>query len=590
MARASAKLWRAFGARLKKRKIATDPPVSEKQKRAMYAAASGKSNIGIPKKVGEEFVGASDSTLAFDEALAFDKDSIRSYDEDGRLHVELTPISKATVNPYVGNEIPNYEELGLDPEKIYYLLRDPAELEKAADTFNKIPILSKHVKVDAKNHQPDLVVGATGSNAVFKDPYLMNELVVWVQNDIKKIENEKKKELSSAYHYDADMTPGTYNGQNYDGVMRNIRGNHVALVEEGRAGPDVVVGDSAEKLKMAKTPKTLLTRKGAAVQGAVHAFLTGKIAQDAKIDITKLLAGVNAKNFSQRKDGIVKGVEKLVDGKLAQDASIDGLAALLDKMGEINPAEAKDVEPPALKPNANTPPAPKPKKPKMGAEEPDAEDDDMEDGAEDEPAAKIRGFLQDKLSEDDMSELEDLLQCLGQGQDEAQDPPEPKKDDEEEDDAEDDLPNELVEEPVVNPMAEGRGRIAGDGRKKMVTRQAMDAAIRKAVIETETRVMKRQQSIADALRAVRPYVGDLNSAGMALDSGVAVYRKALEMLGVKEAKTIHSSALPALLANMPKPNARRDREPASGGGMGMDAATQKGFFDRYPGAKRIGHA
>jgi ADP-ribose pyrophosphatase YjhB (NUDIX family) len=43
--------------RKKKRKIATDPPVSEKQRRAMFAAAAGKSTLGIPKKVGEEYVG-----------------------------------------------------------------------------------------------------------------------------------------------------------------------------------------------------------------------------------------------------------------------------------------------------------------------------------------------------------------------------------------------------------------------------------------------------------------------------------------------------------------------------------------------------
>lgn len=35
-----------------------DPPVSEKQRRAMYAAASGKSTLGIPKKVGKEFTEA----------------------------------------------------------------------------------------------------------------------------------------------------------------------------------------------------------------------------------------------------------------------------------------------------------------------------------------------------------------------------------------------------------------------------------------------------------------------------------------------------------------------------------------------------
>ncbi len=51
------------------------------------------------------------------------------------------------------------------------------------------------------------------------------------------------------------MTPGTYAGVRYDGVMRDIAANHVALVRKGRAGPDVVVGDSAlpRKLIMQKT-------------------------------------------------------------------------------------------------------------------------------------------------------------------------------------------------------------------------------------------------------------------------------------------------------------------------------------------------
>jgi len=34
------------------------PPVSERQRRAMYAAKAGHSTLGIPKKVGEEFTSA----------------------------------------------------------------------------------------------------------------------------------------------------------------------------------------------------------------------------------------------------------------------------------------------------------------------------------------------------------------------------------------------------------------------------------------------------------------------------------------------------------------------------------------------------
>ena len=66
--------------------------------------------------------------------LAFDR-SARRIDADGRLHVDRFHISKATVNPYYGKEIPGYEALGLQPDKVYRLLRDPVELERAAPTF-----------------------------------------------------------------------------------------------------------------------------------------------------------------------------------------------------------------------------------------------------------------------------------------------------------------------------------------------------------------------------------------------------------------------------------------------------------------------
>lgn len=176
--------------------------------------------------------------------LAFDR-SGRTTDADGRLHVMATPISKANICPYYGREIPDSDRLGLDPNRRYRLLRDPEELAKAAPTFDNLPLLSKHVAVSAVDHKPELVVGSTGTDAEFVAPYLRNSMVVWAKSAIAAIETEEQQELSCAYRYRADMTPGTYEGEAYDGVMRDIVGNHVALVREGRAGPDVVVGDAA---------------------------------------------------------------------------------------------------------------------------------------------------------------------------------------------------------------------------------------------------------------------------------------------------------------------------------------------------------
>ena len=184
---------------------------------------------------------------AIGHRLALDRASVRSYDADGRLHVAAANISKAAVNGYRGREIPDFEALGLDPDREYQLLRDPAELAKAARTFNNLPLLSRHVPVDARDHQPNLVVGSTGTDARFTAPYLTNSLVVWTADAIAGIESGAKRELSSAYRYRPIMEAGTYESQRHDGRMVDIVGNHVALVATGRIGSDVVVGDAARR-------------------------------------------------------------------------------------------------------------------------------------------------------------------------------------------------------------------------------------------------------------------------------------------------------------------------------------------------------
>lgn len=181
--------------------------------------------------------------------LAFDKMSVREFDADGRLHVAVTHISKATVNPYLGHEIPGWEMLGLDPNKIYWLLRDPEELRKAAPTFNGIPVLNQHMPVTAEEHPKEFVIGSTGNDAEFDGTYLNNSLSIWPMEDITGIESEQKKELSSAYRYAPIMEPGIFQGKRFDGRMTQIVGNHVAVVKEGRAGPDVIVGDSIENIQ-----------------------------------------------------------------------------------------------------------------------------------------------------------------------------------------------------------------------------------------------------------------------------------------------------------------------------------------------------
>ncbi|PBB80241.1 hypothetical protein CK218_16635 [Mesorhizobium sp. WSM3879] len=277
------------------------------------------------------------------DALAMDRNSVRSFDQDGHLRVEMTPISKANICPYYGREIPGFEALGLDPERIYRLYRDADELAKAAPTFVGKPLLLKHIPISAKEHPREAVVGALGDAVEFHAPYLMAPLSIWDGAAIALIESDRQKELSSSYRYRADMTPGRLAGESYDGVMRDISANHVALVEEGRAGPDVVVGDSKmEIITMKKT--ALLSRMASVAHGAILAHVMPKLASDQKIEFSAALAGVTAENFKAKRPAILKAVGKAAEGKLSADEKLDGLEAVLVALDEVEVQEAMDED------------------------------------------------------------------------------------------------------------------------------------------------------------------------------------------------------------------------------------------------------
>ena len=223
--------------------------------------------------------------LAFDKQTFTKANTARHFDEQGFLHVEGCNISKATVNPYLGAEIPTWEQLGLDPRKTYHMLRPAEELAKAATTCNMIPLMDAHIEVSAFDlEDPDIAkhqVGNTGQMGRFEAPYLINDLVIHKAGAIEGVTSKEVCELSCAYRYDVVMTPGEFEGVKYDGYMTNLRFNHVALVEEGRAGPDVMVRDSAEALKEARVQRIDLIKQAAAKSpwARIRAIMDGSIAK-----------------------------------------------------------------------------------------------------------------------------------------------------------------------------------------------------------------------------------------------------------------------------------------------------------------------
>lgn len=491
------------------------------------------------------------------DGLAFDRATVRRIDQDGRLHVEITNISKAAVNPYLGGEIPGFEELGLEPDRIYQLLRDPDELEAGAASFNNLPVLSEHVPVSAIDHRPGLVVGSTGTDAVFQAPYLKNSMVVWSAKAIDGIESEEKREISCAYRYVPVMEPGTYKGVRYDGRMTKLVGNHVALVAAGRAGADVVVGDS--QLKEAHMQFKPLSRRATLAKGALLGLTTPVLAADARLNLDKLLQGVTAANWRAKKPGIIAAIRP----KLAADANIGHITKLLDSLD--NEGETPSGSPPggalpdpnqAEDPNA----APGDPSDKIGID-----DDEGADAVDADPAEEILAMLRGKLSDEDLAAVQAKLQAvLSPEAPPAADTPPP-------------IPG--TDTPPDGAPVGGAPVGGVEGGEADKPFGGMDsAAVTKLVADATEKVRRQLREAGEAREAVRPYVG---SVAVALDSGEAVYKAALDILKVPTAG-VHPSAYRAILQAQPRVGEPRRQAP-----IAQDAAAASGLASRLPGLASI---
>lgn len=311
--------------------------------------------------------------------IALDR-SARTVDADGRLHIDKSHISKANVCPYYGREIPGYDALGLDADTVYQLLRDPVELEKAAPTFARLPILSEHVPISADEPRQDLIVGAIGSDVSFDSPYLNADLSIWDSRSIAGIETDKIKELSCAYRYVPVMEPGEFDGIPYDGRMTEIQGNHLALVEVGRAGSDVVVADSNPfTFKESAMKMTLL---GKAMYAAVSAA-SPKLAADSAVPA--MLADAHYKTFDKA---------KVTASLIALDATLD-------------PEQLDNVIDSLL----------------------DVEQDPKPTTADESPADKVRSMLAGKVDDETVNSIIALMTAPAQAADEDKDDDKMDKDD-----------------------------------------------------------------------------------------------------------------------------------------------------------------
>ncbi|MCG8433480.1 MAG: DUF2213 domain-containing protein [Gammaproteobacteria bacterium] len=123
-------------------------------------------------------------------------------------------------------------------------LRLPEEVfnSDSISSFDDIPLTNTHppTNLDTKNTRK-YSVGLV--NAPRRDDTRLAASMLIMDDDAIADAEKGKRQLSCGYYCDLDMTPGVTegiegvpDGLKFDAIQRNIRGNHVALVEKGRAG------------------------------------------------------------------------------------------------------------------------------------------------------------------------------------------------------------------------------------------------------------------------------------------------------------------------------------------------------------------
>jgi hypothetical protein len=275
-------------------------------------------------------------------------DSARQFNEFGWMTIEGNPITKVGVFPYLGSQIGD-----ADKTRIFMVYRPEEELNNAEtiESFKLTPFINEHpqkllgnvgslVKTDDKR-----IEGVFGEKVYFEYPMLRANLRVYSADALDSIDLGKE-ELSAGYNCQwikqggVWVDPQTGESHPYQYVQRRIRGNHGALVVDGRSGPEISVMDhmtfkldnEEQQMDLAELVKAVAALTEA--QSTFHGAMDAKIsAIDAKVaamdsDDDKKDGDGKKKDDAMDEEDDKKDDEKVDDTKAALDAALQRIAIL----------------------------------------------------------------------------------------------------------------------------------------------------------------------------------------------------------------------------------------------------------------------
>lgn len=122
-------------------------------------------------------------------------------------------------------------------------------------SFGLVPVTDDHPsELLNANNTAKYAVGAVSENVRKDGKFVRASMLVTHADTVAKLK-AGKAQLSCGYTCDLELTPGTHQGMRYDAVQRNIRGNHVALVDVARAGPEARIRLDSGDAMMVPSPE-----------------------------------------------------------------------------------------------------------------------------------------------------------------------------------------------------------------------------------------------------------------------------------------------------------------------------------------------
>lgn len=180
-------------------------------------------------------------------------ESQRVEDVNGWFEVPRQPISCVGVFDYAGHRLP--ADFGLDPDQFYPVLRPPEALAdpEFLASLRLLPWIDDHEMLgpEEANRTPAEtkgVQGVTGEVQEF-DPETgtVYSNIKCFSESQRDLIDSGKKELSLGYICKYIERPGEWEGTPYRFIQVQMRGNHLASVNEGRMGSFVAVLDSKDQ-------------------------------------------------------------------------------------------------------------------------------------------------------------------------------------------------------------------------------------------------------------------------------------------------------------------------------------------------------